>query len=79
MNTVGIAVAALGSGIPDSSLGSLVGSGYTPAEVIAALGAVAVGVLGVLIIRILADESNNKPSVSASPHQPNDSGVKRAA
>jgi len=51
MNTFGIAVAAFGTGIPGAA--TVPGVGFTPAELLAGLGAAVVATLGVLIVRIL--------------------------
>jgi hypothetical protein len=77
MSTFGIALAALGSSIPGAAA-AVLGPGFTPAELLAGLGAAVVATLGVLIVRIL-NAPSQKPAVPAASPRPADSGVKRAA
>jgi hypothetical protein len=74
MNTFAIAIAALGSGIPDGSA-AVFGPGFTPAEFLAGLGAAVVATLGVLVVRILNDPGQEP----AAPPRPADDRVDRAA
>jgi hypothetical protein len=77
MNTFAIAIAALGSGIPDGAA-AVFGSGFTPAEFLAGLGAAVVATLGVLVVRIL-NAPGQEPAAPAAPPRPADDRVDRAA
>jgi hypothetical protein len=78
MITLGITVAALGSGMPAQVASTVLGPGFTPAEMLAALGAATVGTLGVLIVRAL-NAPNQKPAALAPSIRPKNDGVKKAA
>jgi hypothetical protein len=77
MNTFAIAIAALGSGIPDGAV-AVLGPGFTPAEFLAGLGAAAVATLGVLVVRIL-NAPGQEPAAPAASPRPADDRVDRAA
>jgi hypothetical protein len=80
MITLGITVAAFGSGMTGEVASTVLGPGFTPAEMLAALGAAAVATLGVLIVRILnAPSQNQKPAALAPSIRPKDDGVRKAA
>jgi hypothetical protein len=78
MNTFGIEIAALGSGIPDGVAAAVLGPGFTPAELLAGLGAAVVATLGVLVVRILNAPSQEPPAPAALPLLADDK-VDRAA
>jgi hypothetical protein len=78
MITLGITVAAVGSGLPGGLAGSLFGPAFTPAEFLAALGAATVASLGVLVVRIL-NTPNDKPALPTPSRHPQDEGVRKAA
>jgi hypothetical protein len=60
MDTLGITVAAIGSSIPLSTAGTMLAlrnsGGWTPADIVAALGALVVAAIGLLIVAILKSE-----------------------
>jgi len=79
MITLGITVAAFGSGMPAQVASTVLGPGFTLAEMLAALGAATVATLGVLIVRTLNAPPNQKPAALARSIRPKDDGVKKAA
>jgi hypothetical protein len=78
MITLGITVAAVGSGVPGGLASSLLGPGFTPAELLAGLGAATVATLGVLVVRIL-NTPNEEPALPTPSLRPQDDGVRKAA
>jgi hypothetical protein len=78
MITLGITVAAFGSGVTAEVASTVLGPGFTPAEMLAALGAAAVATLGVLIVRIL-NAPSQKPAALAPSIRSKDDGVRKAA
>ena len=78
MITLGITVAAVGSGVADGLASTFLGPGFTPAELLAALGAASVATLGVLVVRIL-NTPNDKPSLPTLSRHPQADGVRKAA
>jgi len=70
MNTLAIAVAGLGSGLPDGAVHvtTLFGVAPSTADVVAGLGALALATLGVLVVRYLQPPSDlpEAPEVSLS-------------
>jgi len=79
MITLGITVAAFGSVMPTQVASTVLGPGFTPAEMLAALGAATVATVGVLIVRRLNAPPNQKPAALAPSIRPKDDGVKKAA
>ena len=68
MNTLAIAVAAVGSGIPDGALSANIGLAPSVAEIVAGLAAFVVATLGVLVVRHLqAADAPRKPVTSPEP------------
>jgi hypothetical protein len=78
MITFGVTLAAVGSGLPGGLAGTLIGPAFTPAELLAGLGAATVATLGVLVVRIL-NVPNETPAVPTPSRHPQDNGVKKAA
>lgn len=78
MITLGITLAAVGSGIPGELAGTLIGPAFTPAELLAGLGAATVATLGVLVVRIL-NTPNERPALPTPSRNPQDHGVRKAA
>ena len=78
MNTLGIAVVALGSAIAEGVSGMVLGPRFTVAELVAGLGAATVATLGVLIVHVL-NAPNRKPLAPTPSRRPVDHGVKQAA
>lgn len=79
MSTLGITVAAFGSGMTGNVASTVLGPGFTPAEMLAALGAATVATLGVLIVRTLNAPSQKPAALSPSIRPKKDDGVKKAA
>ena len=77
MITLGITVTAFGSGLP-AVASTVLGPGFTLAEMLAALGAATVATLGVLVVRTL-NTPNQRPAALAPSIRPKDDGVKKAA
>ena len=78
MITLGITVAALSSGMTGGVASTMLGPGFTPAEMLAGLGAATVATIGVLIVRIL-NTPNERPAAPAPSIRPKDDGVRKAA
>jgi len=78
MDALAIATTALGSGIPSGAVAAVLGPGFTPAELVAGLGAAVVATLGILVVRHLNAPSEEPATVAPSRHPHND-GVKQAA
>ena len=81
MNSLGITVAPIGSSIPLSTAGTMLAlrnfGGWTPEDIVAAVGALVVAAIGVLIIAILKSEYQ-RPS-SALTTRPASEHLKDAA
>jgi hypothetical protein len=78
MITLGISVAALGSGMTGGVASTVLGPGFTPAEMLAGLGAATVATIGVLIVRAF-NTPNERPSALSPSIRPKDDGVRKAA
>jgi hypothetical protein len=78
MITLGITVAALGYGMTAGTGGALLGPAFTPAEMLAGLGAAIVATLGVVVVRAL-NAPSRKPAAPAPSIHPRNDGVKNAA
>jgi hypothetical protein len=78
MNALGIAVATFGSAITQGVTATVIGPGFTLAEMLAGLGAATVATLGVLVVRVL-NAPNREPAARIPSSRPQDHGVKRAA
>ena len=78
MNALGIAVATIGSAITEGVTATVLGPGFTLAEMVAGLGAATVATLGVLVVRVL-NAPNREPAAPTPSSRPQDHGVKRAA
>ena len=80
MITLGTTLAAFGSRMPVVA-SAVLGPGFTPAEMLAGLGAATVATIGVLIVRSLnaPNAPNQKPAALAPSIRPRDDGVKNAA
>ena len=78
MITLGITVTAFGSGMTGEVASTVLGPGFTPAEMLAALGAAPVATVGVLIVRIL-NAPSQKPAALVPSIRPKDDGVRKAA
>jgi hypothetical protein len=78
MITLGITLAAVGSGIPGGVASSFFGPAFTPAELLAGLGAATVATLGVLVVRIL-NTPNEEPALRTPSRHPQADGVRKAA
>ena len=74
MNTLAIAVAGLGAGLPAGTMNVT----PSPAEVFAGLGALVLATLGVLVVRSLQAHSDLPEAPQVSPHSRGDD-LKRAA
>lgn len=79
MNTLGIAVAGLGSGVP-AGIGAPLTVALGPAEIAAAVGVFAVATLGVLVVRYLNPVGQGRgPRISTIPPSSRHDDVKQAA
>jgi hypothetical protein len=78
MNALGIAVATFGSTITDGVSATVIGPGFTLAEMLAGLGAATVATLGVLVVRVL-NAPNREPAAPTPSRRPQDHEAKQAA
>jgi hypothetical protein len=78
MNALGIAVATFASTITEGVTATVIGPGFTLAEMLAGLGAATVATLGVLIVRVL-NAPNREPAAPTPARRPQAAGVKQAA
>lgn len=78
MNPLGIAIGALGTGIPDGTATPLLTIGLTTGDIVAGLTALAVATLGVLVVRRLQAPSDVAPNPATSP-APRGDELRRAA
>jgi hypothetical protein len=77
MNTLAIAVAGLGSGLPQGTVITSLGT-WSPAEFLAGLGAFVLATLGVFVVRMLQAPSDLPEAPAAAP-DPRGDDLKRAA
>jgi hypothetical protein len=77
MNTLAIAVAGLGSGIPQGAVIASLGT-WSPAELVAGLGVFVLATLGVFVVRMLQAPSDLPEAPHATP-DPRGDDLKRAA
>ena len=79
MDTIAIAVAGLGAGLPDGAVNVTLGIAPSPAELFAGLGALALATLGVLVVRALQAPGDLPDAPAASPDPRPRGDLKRAA
>ncbi len=77
MNTLAIAVGALGTGVPDGTVTPLLTVGLATADIVAGLGAFVVATLAVLVVRRFQAAGDGSPNPAASPDRGHE--LKRAA
>jgi hypothetical protein len=78
MDTLAVAVAGLGSGLPQGTVIASIGTWPSPAELVAGLGAFAFATLGVILVRFLTAPSDLPEAPEAAP-DPRGDHLERAA
>jgi hypothetical protein len=78
MNTLGIAVGALGTGIPDGMATPVVAIGLSSGDIVAGLLAFAFAAFGVIVVRRLQAPGHSAPKPGPSPDRRHDEFRKAA-